>query len=347
MATVLGIETSCDDTSVALVAGEPGEAPARPPRVLACGSFDQGALLAPWGGVVPEVAARNHAAKLVPLMRDVFRRAGLGPPDADAVAVTTSPGLLGPLLTGLGAAKTLSLALRVPVVPVNHVHAHVEAVHLEPPPVPYPYVGMVASGGHGLYLLVRSPSDAEVLGGTLDDAPGEALDKGGKLLGLGYPAGPEIDRLAARAPPPGPAARPFPVALADSPGPDLSFSGLKTALRERVRREGVPSGPALAALCRDYQEAVVRALGLKLGRALEAAERILGGARPPAVVGGGVARNSRLREVLARSFPGVRLVPARLCADNGAMVAGLGLRLLHRAAPFPDSLSLDARGRFP
>ena len=194
MKTVLGIETSCDDTSVAIVQGDGTERPA----LSAMETFSQDELLGKWGGVIPEIAARNHLAKIAPLLKSVFHKAALAPGDLDAVAVTTAPGLLGPLLTGLGAAKTLSLIFELPVVAVNHVYAHTEAIHLEEP-VAYPYLGMVVSGGHSFYALVRSPERFDILGKTLDDAAGEAFDKGGKMLGLGYPAGATIDRLAQEA----------------------------------------------------------------------------------------------------------------------------------------------------
>ena len=339
MKTVLGIETSCDDTSVAIVEGKPGETPV----LLAMETFSQDKLFDKWGGVIPEIAARNHLAKIVPLFQDVFHAAARSPSDLDAVAVTVLPGLLGPLLTGLGAAKSLSLIFDLPVVPVNHVYAHLEAIHLEKT-VPYPYLGMVVSGGHSFYALARSPEDFDILGKTLDDAAGEALDKGGKMMGLGYPAGASIDRLAQEAN--DKSAFRFPIGLRSSGDANLSFSGTKTSLNQRLAKEGLPSGQGLNDLCYGYLEAIVAALELKMKHALRNACAVTGGGKLPIVVGGGVACNRRLREVFCASFEDVHFVPTRFCTDNGAMIAGYGLRLFHRAVAFPDCLGLDASGSF-
>ena len=168
-----------------------------PPHILACHTFDQEEELAPWGGVVPEIAARNHLDKLAPLLEKSFKEAKMSAEQVDFIGVTTHPGLLGPLLTGLNAAKTLCLIHHTPIVPVNHLYAHIEAIHLVRE-IPYPYLGLIVSGGHSLFVLAHSQLNFEILGTTVDDAAGEAFDKGGKLLGLPYPAGKHIDQLAVR-----------------------------------------------------------------------------------------------------------------------------------------------------
>ena len=223
---------------LALFGGKQG-ASSIPPEILAFETFSQDELMSKWGGVVPEIAARNHLEKLVPLLKKNFAEAKVDVAHLDAIAVTTRPGLLGPLLTGLNGAKTLSLLFKTPIISVNHLHAHIEAIHLHDP-VSYPYLGMIVSGGHGLYVVAHSPSRFDILGKTLDDAPGEAFDKGGKMMGLGYPAGPMIDTLAAKAKKKNGAV--FPIGLKSSANANLSFSGVKTAMRVYVQRHGVPEG---------------------------------------------------------------------------------------------------------
>ncbi len=338
---ILGIETSCDDTSVGLLQGREDTRP----EVLALASFGQGAALKKWGGVVPEIAARNHLAKLVPLLCQAFAEAGIGPGRVDTIGVTTHPGLLGPLLTGLNAAKTLSLLHQIPIVPVNHLYAHVEAIHLVKD-IPYPYLGLIASGGHSLFALAHSSVEFEILAGTVDDAAGEAFDKGGKLMGLDYPAGREIDQLATL----GDRQRyTFPIGLQHSKDARLSFSGLKTSLRAWLQKHGRPAknGQVLRDLCASYQEAIVSALALKASHALALAQGRSGHNEIPLVVGGGVACNRRLREVLGEQFPGVHFVPPQYCTDNAAMVANYAWRTRKaKAVDFPDALSLDAQGKF-
>lgn len=345
---VLGIETSCDDTSVALIKGQKGKWE-EAPQILAHQSFSQEILLRKWGGVVPEIAARNHIQKLMPLLEDTFEKAKLKPQDIDLIGVTTHPGLLGPLLTGLNSAKTLSLIHRCPIVPVNHLYAHLEAIHLTET-IAYPYVGLLVSGGHGLYFLVSSPSDMKMLGTTIDDAPGEAFDKGGKLMGLGYPAGRIIDDLAKEG---NPKAFSFPIGLRDSKNASLSFSGVKTSLRQfltehphLVAKENQTSfSQEFKDLCASYQYAIVEALKLKTRYALLAAKK-LGHQNIPLVVGGGVACNSALRKTLGEAYNDVFFVKPSFCTDNGAMIANYALRTHQMAMPYPESLRLDARGRF-
>lgn len=334
---VLGIETSCDDTSLCLIKGDNSSRP----EVLAHTRFSQDMILKEWGGVVPEIAARNHLAKLAPLIKQTFEEAKLSMSDVDLLGVTTHPGLLGPLLTGLNAAKTLALLYKKPIVAVNHLFAHLEAVHLHEE-ISYPYLGLVVSGGHTLFLLVKSSTDFEPLGSTLDDAAGEAFDKGGKLLGLGYPAGVHIDQHAKLG---NPKAINFPVGIRDSKNANFSFSGLKTSIRTFIDKEGIPTGQRLNDVCASYQDAIVRAIVLKTKYAKAIAKEKTG-QNLRLIVGGGVACNSGLRQGLTTKYQDTIFVEPRFCTDNGAMVANLALRSQNEAIPFPECLSVDARGRY-
>ena len=338
---VLGIETSCDDTSVCLIKAKDLETP---PEVLALKLFSQETLLKKWGGVVPEIAARNHLTKLAPLLEELFTETKTQTKDIDAIGVTTHPGLLGPLLTGLNGAKTLSMINQTSIVPVNHIYAHIEAIHLTEP-TPYPYVGLVVSGGHSLYLLVKSPYEFEMLGTTIDDASGEAFDKGGKLLGLGYPAGRIIDDLAKEG---DKEKYEFPIGLKSSANANLSYSGLKTALRQWIENNGeIPKDQMLKDICASYQEAIVAALKLKARYAFKKARELTGMKDLPLVVGGGVACNSRLREVFKSAYQDCRFVQPKYCTDNGAMIANYAFRTsAQNMVEFPKTLLLDARGRF-
>ena len=335
--TVLGIETSCDDTSICILRGDNESV-----DILSHKSFSQETLLKKWGGVVPEIASRNHLQKLVPLMEETFKEAKIEPSGIDLIGVTTNPGLLGPLLTGLNAAKTLAIFLKCPIVPVNHLFAHLEAVHItEENNIGYPYVGLLVSGGHSIYFLVKSPTSFEILGSTLDDAAGEAFDKGGKILGLGYPAGKIIDDMAKF----GDNTRyEFPIGLKSSGDANLSYSGVKTSLRYFVEKNPLDSFSEkdLSDVCASYQHAIVSALKLKLKWAL----KNNGLNHLPNVVGGGVACNSYLREQLKKSFKNVYFVEPKYCTDNGAMVANYALRTKDTAVSFPECLYLDARGRY-
>jgi N6-L-threonylcarbamoyladenine synthase len=315
---VLGVETSCDETAVALVTDDG--------RVLANVVASQAELHARYGGVVPEVASRRHLELVEPVLGEAFGLARLGLGDVGRVAVTRGPGLIGALLVGLSAAKALAWSRRLPLVPVDHLHGHVAALYLEPEPVDPPFLCLLASGGHTLLLDVQERSGYRVLGTTLDDAAGEAFDKGARLLGLGYPGGAAVDR-AARA---GDAeAFSFPVARV--PGYDFSFSGLKTALLYAVRELAAPEVERRRAdLAASYQRAIVRAL---VERTLAAAEAT--GAERIAVVGG-VAANSELRAAL----PDAALAPLELCTDNAAMIASAAR--FAQAMPYPEYLALDA-----
>lgn len=339
---VLGIETSCDETSIGIIQSRDGDFP----QVLSHRLYSQVDIHNEWGGVVPEIAARNHLAKLTPLLKKSFNDAQLATKEIDLIAVTTIPGLLGPLLTGLNAAKSLALLNETPIMPVNHLYAHLEAIHLTKN-ISYPYIGLLVSGGHSLFAQVNSPSDFKILGSTIDDAAGEAFDKGGKLMGMGYPAGRLIDDLAKQ----GDKFRfKFPIGLQSSKDSRMSFSGVKTSLRNFVeknseyiiRGEKDLTKQQLKDLCASYQHAIVSALSLKLGYAIEKS----GLESPPIVVGGGVACNSALREILQQNYQNVHFVEPKYCTDNGVMIANYGLRTQAEATPFPDCLELDARGKF-
>jgi tRNA N6-adenosine threonylcarbamoyltransferase len=314
----LGVETSCDETAAGLVTGDG--------RILANVVSSQAELHARYGGVVPEVASRRHLELVAPVVREALARADAELRDLDAVAVTRGPGLIGALLIGLSAAKALAWSRRVPLIPVDHLQGHVASLYLQPDPLEPPFVCLLASGGHTLLLEVRERTGFTVMGTTLDDAAGEAFDKGARLLGLGYPGGAAIDRLAHEG---DPTAYSFPVARV--PGLDFSFSGLKTALLYTLR----DLGPAelerrRADLAASYQRAIVRAL---VGRATEAAART--GLDRIAVVGG-VAANSELRG----SLPGAALAPLELCTDNAAMIASAARYA--PPIPYPEYLALDA-----
>lgn len=346
---ILGIETSCDDTSIAILEVNPLDRDSIP-TILSFNLFSQETLLAKWGGIVPEIAARNHLEKIVPLLDQTLTEAKLSPSDIDLIGVTTNPGLLGPLLTGLNAAKSLSLIHEIPIVGVNHLYAHLEAIHLSKQQS-YPYLGLLVSGGHSLYLLVSSSNEFEIIGTTLDDAAGEAFDKGGKILGLGYPAGRIIDDLAKTG---DPLKFEFPVGLKNSANSNLSYSGVKTSMRQFLAKnpqydcEGkLPEDYhcEIADVCASYQHAIVTALKLKLKYALKFAKEKTGKTLP-IVVGGGVACNSYLRMILQKHYKDVSFVEPKFCTDNGAMVANYANRIQENAVSFPDCLTLDAKGRF-
>ncbi len=315
---ILGVETSCDETAAALVTSD-GHIKS---NVVA----SQAALHARYGGVVPEVASRRHLELVAPVVREALERAGATLADVEAVAVTRGPGLVGALLVGLSAAKALAWSRRLPLIPVDHLHGHVASLYLRPDPVDPPFVCLLATGGHTLLLEVRHRSGYRVLGTTLDDAAGEAFDKGARLLGLGYPGGAAIDRLAREG---NPEAYDFPVAKV--PGLDFSFSGLKTALLYVVRDlEPDELERRRADLAASYQRAIVRAL---VSRTLEASERL--GLDRLAVVGG-VAANSELRA----SLPAAALAPLELCTDNAAMIASAAR--FAQPIRYPQYLALDA-----
>lgn len=336
---ILGIETSCDDTSIAILKGNPDDL-SQKPVLLAHQSFSQELILRKWGGVVPEIAARNHLEKIAPLLESAFEVAKIDISQIDLVAVTTHPGLLGPLLTGINCAKTIALLNKLPISSINHLYAHLEAIHLTEE-ITYPYLGFLVSGGHSMYFLVRSANDFEMIGNSIDDAAGEAFDKGGKLLGLGYPAGKIIDDLAVNG---DPKKYQFPISMMDSGDATLSFSGVKTALRNFIE-DHPDKNYKMEDVCASYQYAIVQALSRKCQAALDIAFSKCG-YDLPIVVGGGVACNSSLRKTLNEKFSNVHFVAPKFCTDNGAMIANYALRTMNDALPFPDCLLLDARGQY-
>src|SRR5439155_12764794 len=310
---ILGIETSCDETAAALVTDE-GEIRA---NVVA----SQAELHAKYGGVVPEVASRRHLELISPVVAEALKQAGGTLDDVDRVAVTQGPGLIGALLVGLAAAKALAWSRRLPLVPVDHLDGHIASLYLQPDPIEPSFLCLLASGGHTMLVDVQSHTEQRILGATLDDAAGEAFDKGARLLGLGYPGGRELDRLARDG---DPEAYDFPVARV--PGLDFSFSGLKTALLYATRGLSAEElEERKADLAASYQRAIVRAL---VARVREAAD-----GRQIAVVGG-VAANSELREALADAA----LAPLPLATDNAAMIASAAC--FRKAVPYPGYLGL-------
>ena len=315
---ILGIETSCDETAAAVVS-EDG-------RVHASIVSSQAELHARFGGVVPEIASRRHLELVVPVVRTALADAGVDVDGIDRVAVTQGPGLVGALLVGISAAKALAWARRLPLVPVDHLEGHVASLYLGHEPLEPPFLCLLASGGHTLLLAVRERGASERLGTTLDDAAGEAFDKGARLLGLGYPGGAAIDREARDG---DPESYSFPVARV--PGLDFSFSGVKTALLYAVRDLSKEElGGRTADLAASYQRAIVTALVRRLGDAAEAT------GRERVAVVGGVAANSELRAAL----PGARFAPLALCTDNAAMIASAARYA--EALPYPRYLGLDA-----
>jgi N6-L-threonylcarbamoyladenine synthase len=327
---ILAIETSCDDTCAAVLDG---------PRVLANLISSQAAAHARFGGVVPEVASRHHLELTVPVVEAALEEAGIALDDVEAVAVTAGPGLIGALLVGVSSAKAIAAARRLPLVPVDHLQGHVAANFLEPEPLDPPFLCLVASGGHTLLAAVRDRAGHEVLGQTLDDAAGEAFDKVARLLGLGYPGGPALERTAAAG---DPEAFELPVAMSRGPGLDFSFSGLKTALAYLCRDLG-PAGveERRADLAASFQAAAVGQLTAKLERALKSREW------NAVALGGGVAANGALREAVTalceRRGARLKLLPLELCTDNAAMI-GSAARFA-AALPYPDYLSYDAFAR--
>lgn len=323
---VLGIESSCDETGVGIVRGREVLA-----NVIASSVDEQ----ARYGGVVPEIAARAHLEAMRPTLERALEVAGVRIADLDAVAVTAGPGLAGALMVGVGAAKALAVTARKPLYGVNHLVGHVTADQLhaageQPVPVELPTVALLVSGGHTSLLLVRDlVHDIELLGETLDDAAGEAFDKTARLLGLPYPGGPSIDLAAVEG---DPTAIRFPRGLSAAKDRerhrfDFSFSGLKTSVARHVERAGVDGSPvAVADVAASFREAVVDVL---VAKALDACAAT---GVPRLLLGGGVVANRRLREVASAraAAAGVRLriPPFELCTDNGAMIAGLGARLV-------------------
>ncbi len=332
---ILGIETSCDETSAALV--EDGK------QVLVNLVSSQVDLHRKFGGVVPEVASRAHLKVLAPLVEEALERAGTGKDSISAVAYTIGPGLVGSLLVGVSLAKALAYSWAVPAVGVNHLKAHLYAPILAGEEFDFPLVGLIVSGGHTLLVSARSWDEAEILGGTRDDAAGEAFDKVASLLGLGFPGGPAVDRAAGEG---DPGRFPLPRGMLRSGDYDFSFSGVKTAVRylvERLRGAGeeIPGADIAAG----FQAAVVDVLVAKLvAAAADVSPRTV-------VIGGGVAGNSELRRRVseAREFSSARVLipPLALCSDNAAIIAGLAGRRLERGGEVTTGLDADADPNLP
>lgn len=323
---ILGIETSCDETGVALYSTERG--------LIAHALHSQVDLHAAYGGVVPEIASRDHVRMLLPLIRQVLGEAGLEKPDA--IAYTAGPGLVGALMVGGGMANGLGLAWDCPVIAIHHMEGHLLAPMLEKQPPAYPFLALLVSGGHTMLVAVRALGDYRVLGTTLDDAVGEAFDKTAKLLGLGYPGGPALAALAEEG---DDQAFAFPRPMLKKPGYDFSFSGLKTAVMLEVRKANAAGELCRADVAASFQRAAVDTL---VGRAIKAAKsegltRI--------VVAGGVGANKLLRQDIAARFDGTVYYPRmEFCTDNGAMIAMAGALRLAEARHAND---IKVQARWP
>lgn len=332
---VLGIETSCDETAVAVYDSRHG--------LLAHQLHSQIALHAGYGGVVPELAARDHVRKLLPLIATTLSTAGIGKHQLDAVAYTAGPGLIGALLVGAAVARSFAFASGIPALGVHHLEGHLLAPMLEPDAPEYPFIALLVSGGHTLLAAVRELGNYQILGSTLDDAAGEAFDKTAKVLGLAYPGGPALSKLAE-------SGRPdrysFPRPMLDRPGLDFSFSGLKTAVVVTIRNAGTNdhlNDQMKADIASSFQEAVVDTLAAKCARALEQMNATT------LVVAGGVGANRRLRERLLElgRHTGVKIRYPRpeFCTDNAAMIAYAGCQRL--LAGEQDGLGIRAAARWP
>ncbi len=340
--TILGIETSCDDTAAAVVRAQNGDVPV----ILSSEVLGQTALHEAFGGVVPEIAARAHAERLDGVVEAALSASGLGLDQIDAIAVTAGPGLIGGVLSGVMLARGLAAARGLPLVPVNHLAGHALTPRLTDG-VAFPYLMLLVSGGHCQFLLVKGADSFQRLGGTIDDAPGEAFDKTAKLLGLPQPGGPAVEAEAALG---DPRRFRFPRPLLDREGCDMSFSGLKTALlRARdtlVAEKGGLTVQDRRDLCAGFQLAVAEVLATKTARAIAAAVD----QRPVALaVAGGVAANKAIRAMLetVAANTGLRFIapPLRLCTDNAAMIAWAGIERMR--AGLPNDPGFVSRPRWP
>lgn len=329
---ILGIESSCDESAVAVLDDERG--------LLAHELFSQVDLHRLYGGVVPELASRDHVQRLLPLIRQALARAGTLPSQLSGIAYTAGPGLVGALLTGAALGRSMAYALGVPAVPIHHLEGHLMAPLLEDRPPPFPHLALLVSGGHTMLIVVRGLGEYELLGETRDDAAGEAFDKSAKLLGLPYPGGPELARLAEQG---RTGVFVFPRPMLDRAGFEFSFSGLKTAVMLAVR-EQVPDDQRRADIARGVQDAIVDTLVGKTARALD--ETYL----KHLVVAGGVSANRALRSALeqAAARRGVEIYFPRFefCTDNAAMIAVAGLARLKQGGA-ATSLAIEARAQWP
>jgi tRNA N6-adenosine threonylcarbamoyltransferase len=347
---VLAIETSCDETSAAVLRAPDGPGTctsgtcppsASAPEVLSNIVLSQDEVHAPFGGVVPELASRQHIKTITAIVREALERAGVGLGAIELYAVTQGPGLIGSLLVGLSFAKGLAYYHKKPLVGVDHLEAHLEACFLENPAIAYPVLGLLVSGGHTALYLMTAPLSYELLGRTRDDAAGEALDKIAKFIGLGYPGGPVIERLGR-----GGEAKAFAFAVPRTKDRslDFSFSGLKTAALKHIRESGISKDdPRLADFLASFEEVVVKAL---VGHVRAAADQV----RPRSLIlCGGVARNARLRarfQAFAREAGLDAHVPSpKLCTDNAAMVGAVALKKFARRPALEPDLDLDAYAR--
>jgi len=332
---VLGIETSCDETGVAIYDSEVG--------LLADCLYSQVEIHAKYGGVIPELASRDHIRKTLPLIEEVIEKAGIDASEIEGVAYTAGPGLVGALLVGAAIGRTLGMAWDVPTIGVHHMEGHLLAPMLEPEPPEFPFVALLVSGGHTQLVKVGGIGRYELLGESLDDAAGEAFDKVGKMLGLPYPGGPHVAKLAQSG---DPARFNFPRPMINRPGLDFSFSGLKTYVRNTITSLRDESGELAkqdaADIARAFEEAVVNTLSIKCRRALEET------GYKKLIIAGGVSANLRLREVLEEAMAKVdgRLFYAQLkyCTDNGAMIAYAGCQRL--LAGERDDLEIRAQPRW-
>jgi N6-L-threonylcarbamoyladenine synthase len=333
---VLGIETSCDETAAAVVCGDR--------RILSSIVLSQGDLHAIHGGVVPEIAARAHLDHCDAVIRHALDTAGIGLDRIDAIAATIGPGLIGGLLVGAMTGKAIALARGLPFLGMNHLEGHALSARLDPG-VAFPYLLLLASGGHCQFLIVDADGRYTRLGTTIDDAAGEAFDKTAKLLGLGYPGGPALERLAARG---DPQRFPLPRPLLGRPGCDFSFSGLKTAMRLAIDRLGDEVDVARADLAASFQRVVADVIADRTTHAI-AATRARGVEPTALVVAGGVAANTEIRDRLAATGAAhglaLRAPPLALCTDNAAMIAWAGIERLCRGER--DALDIPARPRWP
>jgi N6-L-threonylcarbamoyladenine synthase len=340
--TILGLESSCDDTAAAVVRGQPGAA-----QILSSVVEGQTSLHAAFGGVVPEIAARAHVEKLDHVIEQALGEAGIGLRDLDGIAVTAGPGLIGGVLAGVMCAKGLAAATGLPLIGVNHLAGHALTPRLTDG-TPFPYLMLLVSGGHCQFLIVEGHDRFHRIGGTIDDAPGEAFDKVARILGLPQPGGPEVEKAAMS----GDADRfDLPRPLLDRPGCDLSFSGLKTAMlraRDGVLVDGNLRRQDQADLCGGFQAAVAAVLAEKTTRALRI-YRDMAPATPAFAVAGGVAANATIRaaleKVCANADTAFLAPPLSLCTDNAAMIAYVGLARM--AAGQIDDMTLAARPRWP
>lgn len=333
---VLGLETSCDETGVAVYDSEQG--------LLAHVLYTQIQLHAEYGGVVPELASRDHVRKLLPLIKQVLTESGSSAEDIDAVAYTSGPGLVGALMVGASFGRSLAYAWNVPALGVHHMEGHLLAPMLEATPPEFPFVALLVSGGHTQLVRVDGIGQYELMGESIDDAAGEAFDKAAKMLDLDYPGGPQIAKLAEKG---NPKAFKFPRPMLDRPGLDFSFSGLKTATLTAIKgvagENGLPDDATCADIAASFQAAVVDTLVAKCKRALEQV------GMKTLVIAGGVSANKHLRAELDRELAtiGAKVFYARheFCTDNGAMIAYAGCQRL--LAGEHEGLAINVKARWP